>query len=374
MDARVIILGATGYTGRLVAEAATRAGMAPLLAGRHPDALAALQEELASRAPFGKEPTVQVADVADSASVRALVREPSDVLVTTVGPFVRLGRPAVEAAIDAGCAYIDSTGEPTFIREVFEKFGPQAEASGARLFTAMGYDYIPGNLAGALAIRDAIADGRIPDRVEVGYFVKGSGGFSSGTKASMAASIGATPFAYTAGAIVDGFTDVESFTIGSEKWDALPIGGSEHFTLPRMDHRLTSVGVYLGWAGKGTRAAHAAAKAATTAAKVPLAGKVMDAALGRGSEVTGQGPTALERAGARTVVVARTVDPVGRQLSHVTLEGPSPYDLTAELMTWAAAMALTGRTIGTGALGPVDGLGLAALESGCADIGLRRVD
>jgi len=374
MDARVIILGATGYTGRLVAEAATRAGMAPLLAGRHPEALAALQAELASRAPFGKEPTVQVADVADSASVSALVREPSDVLVTTVGPFVRLGRPAVEAAIDAGCAYIDSTGEPTYIREVFETFGPQAEASGARLFTAMGYDYVPGNLAGALAIRDAIADGRIPDRVEVGYFVKGSGGYSSGTKASMAASIGATPFAYTAGAIVDGFTDVESFTIDSEKWDALPIGGSEHFTLPRIDHRLTSVGVYLGWAGKGTRAAHAAAKAAATAAKVPLAGKVMDAALGRGSDVTGQGPTSLERADARTVVVARTLDPVGRQLSHVTIEGPSPYDLTAELMTWAAAMALTGRTIGTGALGPVDGFGLAALESGCADIGLRRVD
>jgi len=374
MDARVIILGATGYTGRLVAEAATRAGMAPVLAGRHPDALAALRADLAALAPFGKEPTVQIADAADAVSVRALVRDARDVLVTTVGPFVRLGRPAVEAAIDAGCGYIDSTGEPDFIRTIFETYGPQAQVSGARLFTAMGYDYVPGNLAGALAMRDAIADGRIPDRVEVGYFVKGSGGFSSGTKASMAASIGATPFTYTAGAIVDGFTDVESFTVDGEQWDALPIGGSEHFTMPRIDHRLTSVGVYLGWAGKGTRAAHAAAKAAATAAKVPLAGKVIDAALNRGADVTGQGPTAHERAGARTLVVARTLDPVGRQLSHVTMEGPSPYDLTAELMTWAAAMVLTGRTVGTGACGPVDGFGLAALESGCADIGLHRVD
>jgi len=58
----------------------------------------------------------------------------------------------------------------------------------------------------------------------------------------------------------------------------------------------------------------------------------------------------------------------------VTMEGPSPYDLTAELIVWAAAMVLTGRTTGVGALGPVDGFGLAALESGCADIGLRRVD
>ena len=374
MTGRVIVLGATGFTGRLVAEVACVAGLAPVLAGRHSDALAALLADVAPLAPSGKPPTTQIADVHDTESVRALVTRPDDVLVTTVGPFVRLGRPAVDAAIDAGCGYVDSTGEPTFIREVFESDGARASTTGARLLTAFGYDYVPGNLAGAIAMRDAVAAGRIPDRVEVGYFVKGTGGYSSGTKASMAASIGATPFAYTTGAIVEGFTDVETFAVGGEQCDALPIGGSEHFTLPRLDHRLTSVGVYLGWAGKGTRAAHAAAKAAAAAARVPLAGKVIDAALGRGSDVTGQGPNAHERAQARTVVVARTLDPVGRQLSHVTMEGPSPYDLTAELIVWAAAMVLTGRTTGVGALGPVDGFGLAALESGCADIGLRRVD
>lgn len=317
---------------------------------------------------------MQIADATDVSSVRALVHDSRDVLVTTVGPFVRLGHAAVQVAVDAGCAYVDSTGEPTFIREVFESYGPRATLSGARLFTAMGYDYLPGNLAGALAMRDAIADGHVPDRVEVGYFVRGAGGYSSGTKASMAASVGTTPFAFTAGAIVDGFTEVESFSVDGEQWDALPIGGSEHFTLPRLDDRLTGVGVYLGWAGKGTRAAHAAAKAAAAAARVPLAGKVIDVAVSRGSDVTGQGPSAHERASARTLVVARTLDPVGRPLSHVTLEGPSPYDLTAELMAWAAAMLLTERATGTGALGPVDGFGLAALESGCADMGLRRVN
>lgn len=374
MSGRVIVLGATGFTGRLVAEVSTRAGLAPVLAARSPDALAELLAELAPLAPFGSEPTTRLADVTDADSVRALVHGPEDVLVTTVGPFVRLGRAAVEAAIDAGCGYVDSTGEPGFIRTVFESDGARAAATGARLFTAFGYDYVPGNLAGALAVRDAITAGRIPDRVEVGYFVTGSSGFSSGTKASMAASVGQVPFAFTAGAIVDGFTDVESFHIGGQEWDALPIGGSEHFTLPRLDDRITAVGVYLGWAGRGTRAAHAAAKAAAAAARVPLAGRVMDAALGRGGETTGQGPSAQERAGARTVVVARTLDPVGRRLSHVVMEGPSPYDLTAELMAWGAAMVLTGRTIGSGALGPVDGFGLAALEAGCADMGLLRRD
>mgnify|MGYP000535295699 CR=1 FL=1 len=43
--------------------------------------------------------------------------------------FVPAGE--IEAAIDQGCAYVDSTGEPTFIRQVFEEYGPRAERSGA---------------------------------------------------------------------------------------------------------------------------------------------------------------------------------------------------------------------------------------------------
>ena len=101
MTGRVIVLGATGFTGRLVAEVACVAGLAPVLAGRHSDALAALIADVAPLAPSGKPPTSQVADVHVTESVRALVTRPDDVLVTTVGPFVRLGRPAVDAAIDA---------------------------------------------------------------------------------------------------------------------------------------------------------------------------------------------------------------------------------------------------------------------------------
>ena len=355
----------------------TRAGLAPVLAGRRQESLQALLADIAGSAPFGREPSIAVGDVDDPSSVAALVTSPDDVLVTTVGPFSRLGQPALDAAIAAGCTYLDCTGEPTFIRHVFQDEGPRAQASGARLLTAFGYDYVPGNLAGALAIRDAVQAGTPPDRVEIGYFVRGTSGFSSGTKASMGVMVGHIPFAFTGGQIVDGFGEVESFDVDGEQWDALPLGASEHFALPRIDAHLTGVGVYLGWAGKATRAAHAAAKAAATAARVPLAGRAvsgaMSAAMSRGGDVTGQGPSADERAGARTLVVARTLDPVGRRLSHVTLEGPSPYDLTGELLAWGAAMAATGQVHGTGALGPVDGFGLAALESGCADMGLVRV-
>lgn len=374
MTGRVILFGATGFTGRLAAEAMVRAGLAPVLAGRHADALVSLTGDLAPLAPMDRPPTWQQADVDDPDSVRALVSDPTDVLVSTVGPFTRLGHPAVDAAIGAGCNYVDSTGEGPFIRAVFEEHGPRAVATGARLLTAVGYDYVPGNLAGALAIADARAAGRIPTHVEVGYFVRGGMDLSSGTKASAAAIATAPSFTLRNGTIVDTRGPVLSFDLGDRTVDALPIGASEHFTLPRLDPGVRDVSVGLGWAGSWTKAANAAGAAASALTKVPLVGKAVEAGIDRATgEVTGQGPSADKRAGARTVVVARTTDGVGRELSRVRVEGPSPYDLTAELLAWTAAMLATGRTDGTGALGPVDAFGLAALESGCRDMGLARV-
>jgi short subunit dehydrogenase-like uncharacterized protein len=75
------------------------------------------------------------------------------VLASTAGPFVKFGRAAVAAAVDAGAIYLNSSGEPPFIRQVFEEFGPRAEQAGAVLLPAFGYDYVPGNLAGGLALQ-----------------------------------------------------------------------------------------------------------------------------------------------------------------------------------------------------------------------------
>ena len=101
---RVVLFGATGYTGDLTARAMAKRGMRPVLAARRQDAVEALAAELG-----GLESAV--ADVADPSSIRALL-ERGDTLVTTVGPFARWGDAALDAAIDAGAHYIDSTGEP----------------------------------------------------------------------------------------------------------------------------------------------------------------------------------------------------------------------------------------------------------------------
>jgi hypothetical protein len=82
---------------------------------------------------------------------------------------MKVGMPVVDAAVDASAVYLDSSGEPPFIRQVFEEFGPRAERTGALLLTASGYDYVPGNLAGALALQAAFA----AVRVQIGYFARG---------------------------------------------------------------------------------------------------------------------------------------------------------------------------------------------------------
>ena len=91
MAGRIVLFGATGYTGRLTADALVARGDRPVLAARTRTKVEKMAAELG-----GLESAV--ADVADPASVRALL-EPGDVIVATVGPFARFGDPAVEAAI-----------------------------------------------------------------------------------------------------------------------------------------------------------------------------------------------------------------------------------------------------------------------------------
>ena len=165
-----------------------------------------------------------------------------------------------------------------------------------------------------------------------------------------------------------------AFDLGRGRvWKGLPVAGSEHLALPLTDPDVSDIEVWLGWAGKWTPAAAYAGTALGAVAAVPGAGdRAMRALRQRLGRTTGEGPDAASRAAARTVVQAEAFDAVGRPLTSVRLEGPSPYDLTAELLAWGAAMSAT-QSVAPGAHGPVDAFGLDALERGCADMGLIAV-
>ena len=356
-----MLFGATGYTGRLTAEALAAAGARPLLAGRDRSRLEALAGRLGGLA-------LAEADTARPDSVRALVG-PGDVLVSTVGPFLTRGEPAVRAAVDAGAAYLDSTGEPPFLRRVFEDLGPRA-AGRCALVPAFGYDFVPGNLAGALALSEAPA----ATRVTVGYFVTGRGGFSSGTVASGAGMLLEPGFAWRAGRLRRERTArrLRSFRVGGRDRLGVSYAGSEHYALPRFAPGLREVDVYLGWFGRRSRAVQVVSAAGAPLARIPGAGRLARAATRPLSRRTGQGPDQATREAGRSLVLAVAADDRGRELARVHLQGPDPYTLTARLLAWAATHAAGGGLRGTGALGPVDAFGLEALQAGATTAGLER--
>ena len=372
---KIVLLGATGFTGRLTAEAMVRAGLAPVLAGRNPERLQDLTRELTRIAPAGKAPTWEQADATIPESVIGLVSDPTEVLVSTAGPFSVVGAPAISAAIKSGCTYIDSTGEAGFIRHVFEQ-SEQAAATGARLIPACGYDFIPGNFAGALALRNCRDRGDIPASIDIGYFTRGPMSMSSGTQASAIASLGATGYQFRDGVLKNAAlgTEFGEFTlVDGKKVGGISIGGTEQFGLPAMSPSLLEVNVFLGWAGKWSKPISKFARVTQVFNKIPGSSALTQRVTDRAMATTGEGPTGSDLFRGTSIAVATVRDLVGRPLETVQVEGPAPYPLTAELLAWAAAMATAGKVRGAGALDPISAFGLGPFIAGCTAVGLHQV-
>ena len=367
MAARIVLLGATGHTGGRTARALVARGARPVLAGRDPARLEPLAAELGGD---GGPLETATADVTDPASVRRLVGR-GDVLVTTVGPFLQLGEAAVAAAVDAGAVYLDSTGEPPFLRRVFERHGPRAEATGAALLTAFGHDYVPGTLAGALALAEA---GPRAVRLSVGYAVDGTSGqaYSRGTLVSLIGVALEEGHAFEGGRLVDQPAAARSwrFIVGGRPRHGLSVGGAEHLTLPPLAPTLRDVGVHLDWFGPATPVVQRLAPLTPWLARVPGAREAVPRLATLVGSRVAEAPSS--RGQVRTRVLAEVRDAAGVRVSAVALSGPDPYALTADLLAWGATRAATAGVRGTGALGPVQAFGLDELTAGAAGAGLSR--
>jgi short subunit dehydrogenase-like uncharacterized protein len=365
VSARIVLLGASGYTGARTAEALVARGARPVLAGRSPARLDPLAERLGGLA-------TAVADVTTPGSLASLLGR-GDVLVTTVGPFVRLGEPAVAAAVDAGAVYLDSTGEPPFIRRVFEHHGPRAERTGAALLPAFGLDYVPGTLAGALALAEA---GDRAHRLDIGYALDGVSGqaFSRGTFVSLGGVLLEQSHAFRDGRVRAEVAGRHRwrFSAGGRRRDGLSVGGAEHFTLPGLAPSLREIGVHLAWFGSLTPFAHRLAPLSGLAARLPGAGAVAQQVIERLGRTVGEGPSDATVSGASTRTVAEVRNAGGDVVSRVELVGPEAYGLTAQLLAWGATRAAAAGVQGAGALGPVQAFGLPALSDGAAEAGLHR--
>ena len=184
----IIVYGATGFTGRLVAEylAANYPALNWAMAGRSRAKLEQVRDEIGAPASL---PLV-TADAADPASLAAMVQR-ADVVITTVGPYQLYGSALVAACAAHGTAYVDLCGEPAWMREMIDAHQAAAKASGARIVFSCGFDSIPFDL-GVQQLQKLCAErlGGPAPRIK-GRVRAMQGGFSGGTAASLKATLAA---------------------------------------------------------------------------------------------------------------------------------------------------------------------------------------
>ncbi len=330
-DAPLAVLGATGYTGRLVLEHARALGLPVRLVGRRREAL----EDLARD---GED--VRVADARDAGALAAAF-EGAFAVGSCAGPFLELGFAPVEAAIEAGAHYLDTSGEQAWARRVYEDYGPRAAEAGVAVLTCFGFDYVPGDLAARLA-----AEGLEPlDEVVAAYSVSNASS-SAGTRKTIGRVMEQPQAAWQDGRLVEsrfGATTRQiRFPFGER--DAVEWSGTEPLTVPRH----TEV--------RNVRSYVRAPKAAAGAGRIA---KVVAPLVRATARLGPEGPSPEERAQARFAVVAEARGPQGGR--RVTLAGHDMYGLTGLLIARGAEALRHGEARGAGALAPAEAFEAAAL-------------
>ena len=177
----IILYGASGFTGELVAEylGAEHPDLRWAIAGRNQQKLEALRLKLGL-----PELPILIADSHNTEQLATLVRQ-TQTVISTVGPYAQYGTPLLETCAREGTHYCDLTGEAQWMAAVFEDVNPIAKASGARLVHCCGFDSIPSDLS-VYFLQQQFKErfGRYASHVS-GRMGRAAGGVSGGTVASL---------------------------------------------------------------------------------------------------------------------------------------------------------------------------------------------
>jgi short subunit dehydrogenase-like uncharacterized protein len=332
MAGKVVLFGATGYTGSLVARTLVARGERPLLLGRDLARLRALAEELGglewARAEIGAPDTIRSA------------LAPGDALISTVGPYTRYGEAAVVSAIDAGAHYFDCSSDATFTRRMLAEWDARARVSGSVLASSMGAFSSTTNLAGTIALTQA---GHAARSIELAFFMVGIATQSRGSAITAEAAKDERNFEYFDGTLRDtGLCPGPSFSIDGVPAHTITLSSTDHIVLPRLHPQLRRV----FW-GAGI--------------------------FGRVGGVIDPGPDAAQRELFTSRVAARALDETGKTLAEVCFVGPCGYDITASMLAWAATKAAREGFKSGGWLGPLGAFGQPALTQGLREAGYGQI-
>lgn len=322
----ITLLGATGYTGRLVAAELAGRGLPLRLAGRSAPALQALADGLP-----GKH-DVLVANLADAATLPALAVG-TTLLVSCAGPFTDLGEPVAALAARHGLRYLDTTNELAFVYDLYRRLGPLAQASGATLVPACAFEVALADCAAALLAAELGAQPL--DAVAITYRLPGAGS-SYGTRASALRSLATSWLAYrdgaygavrpgtTAGRVLLADTTVPVLAFPSSETATLPA----HLTLPRVD-------TWMVVSATAARYGPVLLPALAGLLRGPL-GTVLGHLARRAA------PPPTPRARAAMPFSIGIVALAGAAQASLTLHGHDPYGLTARIVAYAAKQLLAG--------------------------------
>ena len=185
----VVLYGATSFVGQITAHYLAEFLSANkdksgseinwAIAGRDQEKLNELQSKLTSKVD------IIIANSDDAASLDAMT-EQTQVIISTVGPYLKYGEPLIKSCVDNGTDYVDLTGEAIFIKDMMDKYQEAAKQSGARIVNSCGFDSIPSDLG--VYFTQKQAEAKFDSACDVIHMrVKAAkGGLSGGTIASMA--------------------------------------------------------------------------------------------------------------------------------------------------------------------------------------------
>jgi short subunit dehydrogenase-like uncharacterized protein len=337
----IAVYGATGYTGRLIVSELAEAGADFVIAGRNPEKLDAL------RADFGLEAPAIAARIDDPAGLRELLSGCAAV-INCAGPFVLHGEPLLRAAVETATHYLDTSGEQSWMKLAFERYGPGAADAEVAVIPAMGFDYVPGDMIAALT---AEGMGEV-DEVTIAY-----GWFGlQPTRGTMASTLeilsgqalewrklqwlpAEKPLAPTS-------FDFPA-PIGRQRMLSYPAG--EQITVPRhvATRRVRTLMTASTFAPHPRLAVltQLLARPAGLALRTPLK-RAVRAAVSRLPE----GPTAEQRAANRYTIVCEVTR--GKRVRRGSLHGIDTYGLTAAVSARGAMAAARSGFSGAGALAP----------------------
>ena len=185
----VVLYGATSFVGQITAHYLAEflsankdksgSEITWAIAGRDQEKLNELQSKLTSKVD------IIIANSDDAASLDAMT-EQTQVIISTVGPYLKYGEPLIKSCVDNGTDYVDLTGEAIFIKDMMDKYQEAAKQSGARIVNSCGFDSIPSDLG--VYFTQKQAEAKFDSACDVIHMrVKAAkGGLSGGTIASMA--------------------------------------------------------------------------------------------------------------------------------------------------------------------------------------------